>query len=81
MHPTWDEDAGWFCLSRGPVTVAVNLAAHPQSVPVPAGVTGILLASDPDATLDGDAVRLVPDSVAIVHQNVSVSARNPPGGG
>jgi maltooligosyltrehalose trehalohydrolase len=64
---TWDEDAGWFCLSRGPVTVAVNLADHPQPVPVPADATTVLLASEPAATSLADAaVSLPPDSVAIV---------------
>jgi maltooligosyltrehalose trehalohydrolase len=67
IHPTWDEDAGWFCLTRGPVTVAVNLADHPQPVPVPVDATTVLLASDPAATSLADgAVSLPPDSVAVV---------------
>ena len=65
--PTGDEAAGWFCLTRGPVTVAANLGSDRQDVPLPGDATAILLASDPDATLGDDGtVRLGPDSVAIV---------------
>jgi maltooligosyltrehalose trehalohydrolase len=69
IHPTWDEDAAWFCLTRGPVTVAVNLAGQAQSVPVPPEATVVLLTSEPDATtLDPAAgtVTLPAESVAIV---------------
>ncbi|HEV7862127.1 MAG TPA: malto-oligosyltrehalose trehalohydrolase [Acidimicrobiia bacterium] len=64
---TWDEDAGWFCLTRGSVTVAVNLAEHRQPVPVPIAAVTVRLASEPAATdLSDGAVTLPPDSVAIV---------------
>jgi maltooligosyltrehalose trehalohydrolase len=67
VHPTWDEDAGWFCLTRGPVTVAVNLADHTQPVPVPGEAETILLASEPAATFLADAaVSLPADAVAIL---------------
>ena len=67
VQPTWDEDAGWFCLTRGPVTVAANLGSERRDVPVPGDATEILLASDPDAALGGDGtVRLAPDAVAVV---------------
>jgi len=67
IHPTWDEDAGWFCLRRGPITVAANLAAHPQPVPVPDEATTVLLASHPGATdLAAGTVTLPADAVAIV---------------
>ena len=67
VHPTWDEDAAWFCLTRGPVTIAGNLAAATQAVPVPVEATTILLASDPPAThLAAGTVTLPPDAVAIV---------------
>ncbi len=66
IHPTWDEDAGWFCLTRGPVTVAVNLADHPQPVPVPDDTAAVLLVSDPGARLGDGAVTLVADAVAIL---------------
>ena len=68
VHTAWDEDAAWFTLTRGPVTVACNLADHPQAVPIPAGQTAtVLLASAPSATtLTPGAVTLPPDSVAIL---------------
>jgi maltooligosyltrehalose trehalohydrolase len=62
---SWDEDSAWFRLTRGPVTVAVNLADHPQAVPVGDAGT-VLLASDPSAALGGGSVALAPDSVAIL---------------
>jgi maltooligosyltrehalose trehalohydrolase len=62
---SWDEDSAWFRLTRGPVTVAINLADHRQSVPV-GGADTILLASDQSATLERGAAVLAPDSVAIV---------------
>lgn len=68
VQPTWDEDARWFCLTRGPVTVAVNLGDRPQAVPVPDPGADVLLASDPSAAVDAaqGGVRLGPDSVAIL---------------
>ena len=67
VHPTWDEDAAWFCLTRGPITVACNLADHPQPIPIPADATTVLLASKPDSTtLMVGAVTLPTDSVAIL---------------
>ncbi|HZQ78930.1 MAG TPA: malto-oligosyltrehalose trehalohydrolase [Acidimicrobiia bacterium] len=68
VHTAWDEQAVWFALTRGPVTVACNLADHPQAVPIPAGQTAtVLLASAPSTTtLTPGAVTLPPDSVAIL---------------
>ncbi|HYH47976.1 MAG TPA: malto-oligosyltrehalose trehalohydrolase, partial [Acidimicrobiia bacterium] len=68
VQTAWDENGQWFRLTRGPVTVAVNLAGHRQAVPVPdqPGTT-ILAASDPDATAPSTgAVTLPPDSVAVL---------------
>ena len=67
VHPTWDEDAGWFCLSRGPITVACNLGRGPQDVPIAADATTLLLASDPAATYVAEgSVTLPSDAVAIL---------------
>ena len=66
VRATWDEAAQWFCLTRGPITVACNLADHPQPVPIPPGGQAILLASDHSAEVVNGAVRLAPDSVAIL---------------
>ncbi|HEY4408866.1 MAG TPA: malto-oligosyltrehalose trehalohydrolase [Acidimicrobiia bacterium] len=67
VRPTWDEDAGWFCLTRGEITVAANLADRSQPVPIPDGPMTVLLASDPAATSSaGGQVTLPPDSVAVL---------------
>jgi maltooligosyltrehalose trehalohydrolase len=65
VHTAFDEDAQWFVLRRGPITIAANLAQTTQAVPVDAAVTTVLLSSD-EATLHGGAVRLAPDSVAVL---------------
>jgi maltooligosyltrehalose trehalohydrolase len=62
---SWDEDRAWFRLTRGPVIIAVNLADHAQAVPG-ADAGTILLTSDPTASVNGGAVTLAPDSVAIL---------------
>jgi len=62
-----DEAARWLTLARGPITLACNLADHPQSVPLPGGAREIVLASHPDVALEGErAVRLPPESVAVM---------------
>ncbi|MEW6155187.1 MAG: malto-oligosyltrehalose trehalohydrolase [Actinomycetota bacterium] len=66
VSTAWDEDAGWFRLSRGPVTVAVNLAGEARAVPVPAEATTVLARSNAATTLADGALTLPPDSVAIV---------------
>ncbi|HEV8626870.1 MAG TPA: DUF3459 domain-containing protein, partial [Acidimicrobiia bacterium] len=66
VHTTWDDDAQWFCLRRGSITVATNLASETQSVPVPGSATTMLLSSDATAALEDGAVQLPADSVAIL---------------
>jgi maltooligosyltrehalose trehalohydrolase len=66
VHTTWDENEQWFCLHRGPVTVAANLGPETRPVPVPAAATTILISSDGDAALGNGDVTLPPDSVAIL---------------
>ncbi|HVW34756.1 MAG TPA: malto-oligosyltrehalose trehalohydrolase [Acidimicrobiia bacterium] len=67
VRTDFDEAAGWFRLTRGPIVVAANLATAPQAVPVGAGRAEILLASDEaGTTFEAGAVVLPPDSVAIV---------------
>jgi maltooligosyltrehalose trehalohydrolase len=66
VQTAWDEDAAWFRLSRGPLTVAVNLAGKARPVPIPQEATTILLTSDAGARLGSGTVTLAPDSVAIV---------------
>jgi maltooligosyltrehalose trehalohydrolase len=69
VHTAWDEDEQWFCLRRGPVTIAANLGPAAQPVPIPKSNTAVLLASEPDATrlvAEAATVLLPPDSVAIL---------------
>jgi maltooligosyltrehalose trehalohydrolase len=61
----FDEAAGWLRMTRGAMTLALNLAAGVQTVAVPAGAS-LRLASGPGVTLDGSAMRLPADSIAIV---------------
>jgi maltooligosyltrehalose trehalohydrolase len=63
---TFDEDARWLVVERGAVAVAANLGSSPQAVPVRAPRRRVLLASDGAARVEGDRVRLAPDSVAIL---------------
>jgi len=60
---TFDDDAGWFVVRRGAVSVAINFANGPQVLPVAGDV---LLATDDAASVDGCALRLGGHSVAIV---------------
>jgi maltooligosyltrehalose trehalohydrolase len=66
VHTTWDDNAQWFCLRSGPIIVATNLASQAQAVPVPGAARTLLLSSDAAAVLTDGAVKLPPDSVAIL---------------
>jgi len=61
---TYDEDAGWLMLGRGPVTIAVNVADEPRDLPL----TGeVVLAWRPDDTKAGNGLLSLPArSAAIV---------------
>jgi maltooligosyltrehalose trehalohydrolase len=61
----FDEDARWLVVERGAVSVAANLGAA-REVAVRGPRPALLLASDDAVRLDGDRVRLPPDTVAIV---------------
>jgi maltooligosyltrehalose trehalohydrolase len=61
-----DEEKKWFIVQRGPVTVACNLAAHPQQVAIPYERSHILLASEPDIEVAEGRIRLPADAVAIL---------------
>jgi maltooligosyltrehalose trehalohydrolase len=65
VQTIWDEDEHWFVLRRGDITIAANLADSPQAVPLPGGAATVLLSSA-DAAVDQGAVRLPPDSVAVL---------------
>jgi maltooligosyltrehalose trehalohydrolase len=64
---TFDENAKWFFVRRGPVVVACNLSDIARRVPVGLGHgSKLLLASQDDVQLSDGGVALPPDSVAIL---------------
>ncbi len=62
---SYDEDAQWFVVRRGSLRVVVNLSGAEQPVPVDGTPCEVLLASS-DPRIDGSAVVLPPESVAII---------------
>ena len=67
IRVSFDEEARWLVVERGPVAVACNLADRTQRVPVslPWG-TQALLTSDPAAQVTTGGVTLPPDAVALL---------------
>ncbi len=64
---TFDEQAKWLVMARGPIALACNLSERRQLTPVSIGKDArILLASEKEIQLAGDGVELPPDSVAII---------------
>ncbi|MFF1796800.1 DUF3459 domain-containing protein, partial [Kitasatospora sp. NPDC058263] len=59
------EAARWLVLHRGAHRVAVNLGGAPAALPL-GGPGREVVASFGECALDGTAVRLGPDSVAVV---------------
>ena len=63
----FDEDAHWFVLERGPVTVACNLAAHAQIVPLTQErSTRILLASEAEVVVKATGVSMPAEALVIL---------------
>ncbi|CAA9319024.1 MAG: GH13_10 / GH13 / GH13_9 / GH13_36 / GH13_11 [uncultured Frankineae bacterium] len=63
---SYDEQAQWMVVRRGPVAVACNLGTAPAQVPVPGGAARVVLASTPlDAVAPGQ-LTLAGESVAVV---------------
>ena len=65
-----DEQATWLTVERAGTVLAANLGAHACEIAMPAdlptgGSLKIELASKPDATIDGQLLRLPPHSVAL----------------
>ncbi len=59
----YDEQAGWFMVTRGDIAVAVNLAGDPQTVPVSGE---LLLAADELARVGANGTELASESVAVL---------------
>ena len=62
---SFSEDDRWLCMQRGSIRVACNLGENDRDLPLH-GTAKILLASNPAISLIGDALRLPPDSVAVL---------------
>jgi maltooligosyltrehalose trehalohydrolase len=67
MGVRFDENGRWLVLERGPVTVACNLAAHGQTVPLSRErSTRILLASETKIAVTAAGVRMPGEAVVIL---------------
>ncbi len=63
----WDEATRWLSMSRGRITLALNLAAEPRRVPLPAArPRHVLLTSGAGLAVEADAVTVPPDAVAVL---------------
>jgi maltooligosyltrehalose trehalohydrolase len=64
---TFDEQAKWLVMARGPIALACNLSERRQQTPLSTGKDArILLASEKEIQLVGNGIELAPESVAIV---------------
>jgi len=69
VHTAWDDSAQWFTVAHGPITLACNLAAQTQTVPLGEGAAlELLLASEAGAEAQRGAVTLPAESAAILRQ-------------
>ncbi len=67
IHVTFDEQARWLTMSRGPLIVMVNFAQQQQTLPLTGAENyKLLLASHPDIAIDGPSPRMPGESVAVV---------------
>lgn len=66
VQTRFDEAARWFVVERGPISVACNLAAHPQPVPLQPGHHAALLSAPPGLRAAEGVVTLPPDGVAVL---------------
>jgi maltooligosyltrehalose trehalohydrolase len=63
----FDEAGRWLAMSRGCITLVLNLASETRQVPLAAGrPRHLLLASSADVTVAADAIDLPSDSVAVL---------------
>jgi len=65
VHVDYDEAGRWLVLVRGDVTVACNIGSTETTIPTGPG-RRVLLVSDDAAEIDGDRVRLPPESVIVL---------------
>ena len=60
VRADYDEQDRWLVVHRGRLRIAANLGPSPQRLPLGAPGTGVLAASSPGVTLDGDTVAMPP---------------------
>jgi malto-oligosyltrehalose trehalohydrolase len=61
-----NEQDRWLVVHRGRLRIAVNLGPSPQRLPLGAPGTGVLAASSPGVTLDGDTVAMPAATFAVI---------------
>jgi maltooligosyltrehalose trehalohydrolase len=61
----FSEEQRWICMKRGSILVACNIASGARTLPIAAD-SELMLASKPDVVLEDCAIKLAPDSVAIL---------------
>jgi maltooligosyltrehalose trehalohydrolase len=64
----FDDEARWLSMRRGEIQVVCNLAADTQAVAIESAGATLALASDEAVQIEGNSVKLPPDSVGIVVQ-------------
>ncbi|MBV8053675.1 MAG: malto-oligosyltrehalose trehalohydrolase [Deltaproteobacteria bacterium] len=63
----YDEQQRWLMISRGPITMALNLGEQKCRLPIPvSGSLRLLMASDDKIILDRESVELPSDSVVVI---------------
>jgi maltooligosyltrehalose trehalohydrolase len=65
VRVSFDEEAAWLTMTRGSLTMALNLASDARIIGL-AAPSALLLASNEDVTVRAETLSLPPDSVAIV---------------
>jgi maltooligosyltrehalose trehalohydrolase len=71
VRADYDEQSRWLLITRGPLRIAANLGTARVTVPLGVAATtlvapALLAASDPDITLESDAMSLPPASFAVI---------------
>lgn len=61
----WDEQKRWIAMERGRILLVCNLSGAPQSHPVPENAV-ILLSSQEDAVIEDGALKLMPETAAVL---------------
>ena len=61
----FDEAARWLVVHRGPLRIAANLGEKPATIPLSGAGDYLLIASDPDVSLEPGTITLPPASFAV----------------